>query len=57
MDDFLLIAVIVVIIIIASAYIIKQKRKGTKCIGCPYANECGSKNTKGSNCSCQTENN
>lgn len=28
----------------AIAYIIKTKKKGTKCIGCPYASACG-KNT------------
>jgi hypothetical protein len=24
-------------------YILKEKKKGTKCIGCPYAEECSKK--------------
>ncbi len=25
------------------AYLIRGKRRGQKCVGCPYAKECGSK--------------
>ena len=49
MGDYIALALIVVIIALAVTYVIKQKKKGAKCIGCPYA-ECPSKN-KG-NCSC-----
>ena len=40
--------VIVVLILVAIAagiiwYLIRAKRKGEKCIGCPYAKQCGSK--------------
>lgn len=38
------IAVIVLIIGGALFYIIKQKRSGSKCIGCPYAQQCGDHN-------------
>lgn len=54
MDNFLLVAVLVVIVLIAALYIIKQKKKGAKCIGCPYAGECASKNN--CSCGCQTDN-
>ncbi|NLA70412.1 MAG: FeoB-associated Cys-rich membrane protein [Clostridiales bacterium] len=39
-----IIAIIALIIIVgaALAYIIKEKRKGTRCIGCPYAGNCHS---------------
>lgn len=30
-----------VIVFLALRYIIKEKRKGSKCIGCPYADSCG----------------
>lgn len=28
----------------AIIYIVKEKKKGKKCIGCPYAGSCGSQN-------------
>ncbi len=36
--------VILIIVAIATAiiyYLYRQKKKGNKCIGCPYAKECG----------------
>ncbi len=44
MTDIIVVAVIVLIIGGASAYIIKAKKSGKKCIGCPQARSCGSKN-------------
>ena len=44
---------IIVIVIIAlmiggvSAYIIRAKKKGQKCIGCPYSSSCSSKADEG----------
>lgn len=35
------IAVIAVIVGCAAAYIIKAKKKGVKCIGCPHSGSCG----------------
>ncbi len=43
MIDFIVIAIIVLIIFSACFYIYKEKKKGKKCIGCPYAGECGKK--------------
>lgn len=39
-----LITIIIICILIGSAitYIIKSKRKGKKCIGCPYSDNCSS---------------
>ena len=48
MDDLIIIAVLAVIIGAAVAYIIKAKKSGKKCIGCPYSESCG----KGGNCTC-----
>ncbi len=39
-----------VIIGLAILYIIKAKKSGKKCIGCPYAQGCGKKN-----CTCSEE--
>jgi hypothetical protein len=50
MENNIIIAILVPIIGGAIGYIIKAKKSGAKCIGCPYAKEC----TKGSNsCRCK----
>ncbi len=46
MIDIIIIASVLLVITAASLYIIKQKKKGKKCIGCPYAGECSKKNCK-----------
>ncbi len=49
MEDFIVIAVVVLILGCAIAYIVKEKKKGVKCVGCPYAESCGKTAEK---CSC-----
>ena len=43
-----------VIVFLAVRYIVKEKKRGTKCIGCPYAGDCRKhsdmRNTSGSCC-------
>ena len=41
MADLIVIAIVLLIVGAAMAYIIKEKKKGTKCIGCPSAGTCG----------------
>lgn len=48
--DFIIIAVIILIIGGAVFYIIKAKKSGQKCVGCPYSKSCGKSSN---NCSCQ----
>lgn len=43
MENFIVIAILVVIIALAAAYIYKAKKRGAKCIGCPYCNTCSAK--------------
>lgn len=50
MTDVIVIAVIAVIIGVAVAYIVREKKRGTKCIGCPVEGACPHK-ANGS-CSC-----
>ncbi len=40
MENVIIIAVLVVIIGLAAAYLYKAKKRGDKCIGCPYAKNC-----------------
>ena len=42
--NLIVILIVVVIIGAAVAYIIKEKKKGLKCIGCPAAGTCPSAN-------------
>lgn len=42
LTDIIVIAVIALIVGAAVGYIVKAKRKGQKCIGCPYASSCPS---------------
>jgi len=44
MENIIIIAIIVVIAGLAALYIYKAKKKGAKCIGCPYSCNCSSKN-------------
>lgn len=48
---------IVLALIIAAAivYIAKEKKKGTRCIGCPAGGCCSAKKHNGSGCGCHSE--
>lgn len=41
--DIVLIIIIALVVGAAALYIYKEKKKGVKCIGCPYAKQCGGK--------------
>lgn len=45
--DYILIIIILIIISLIVTYIIISKKKGQKCIGCPYSKTCGK-----TQCSC-----
>ncbi len=45
MSDFIVVGMILAILGGAVIYIVREKKKGVKCIGCPMAGTC-SKNTK-----------
>ena len=47
MSDIIVIAIVILVVGAAVAYIIREKKKGVKCIGCPHAKECASKNCSG----------
>lgn len=42
MTDFIVILVVILIVGVAVAYIIKAKKAGVKCIGCPFEQSCSS---------------
>ena len=43
MQDLIVIALLACVIAGVVIYLIRQKKNGAKCIGCPYAKECGGK--------------
>ncbi|MBQ5590375.1 MAG: FeoB-associated Cys-rich membrane protein [Clostridia bacterium] len=43
MENYIIIAIIVAILGSVIFYLFKAKKRGDKCIGCPYAKECGGK--------------
>ena len=49
MENIIIILIIVAIIGFAALYIYKQKKKGKKCIGCPYSCSCSTKNKRDCN--------
>ena len=51
--DYVILAVIAMILGLAAWYIVRAKKKGRKCIGCPDSASCAAKGCGGcSGCSC-----
>ena len=41
MTDFIIVVVVLAIVGAAVSYIVKQKRRGVRCVGCPDGGTCG----------------
>lgn len=52
MTNFVVAGIILMIFGLASMYIYKEKKRGVKCIGCPSAGTCASRNAGVSSCGC-----
>ena len=53
MIDYIVIAVVALIVGCSAFYIIRKKKQGAKCIGCPDANVCsGNCSACSGNCGC-----
>ena len=50
MKEIIVIAIILIIITLSIFYIIKSKKSGKKCIGCPYSSSCANNNNEKCNC-------
>ena len=56
MENLIVIGILLILVGVAILYIWREKKKGTRCIGCPAAGCCqrsGCGNSKG-NCECNT---
>ncbi len=49
MLDILIVILLLIIFSLIIVYLVKQKKKGVKCIGCPYAKSCSSIKKKNCN--------
>lgn len=52
MADWIVVGILIVTIGAAIAYIVKAKKNGAKCIGCPAAGNCSGKSNGQSGCGC-----
>ena len=55
MTDIVIAAVILVIIAAAAGYVIRAKKSGVKCIGCPSADSCPHNRDCAAVCGCHTD--
>lgn len=46
MQNFLIIVVLILVIGLSGYYVLRAKKRGEKCIGCPYSAECSAKKRK-----------
>lgn len=46
MADLIVLTVVLIILGLAIGYLVKEKKQGSKCIGCPYAKSCTKKAQK-----------
>ncbi len=46
METAIVIAILIIILGLATYYVIRAKKNGQKCVGCPHAKECCKKNCK-----------
>jgi radical SAM protein with 4Fe4S-binding SPASM domain len=51
LENVIIIFVLLATVSLSLFYIIREKKRGAKCIGCPYAKSCGGKcgNSQGNN--------
>ena len=55
LTDIIAVAVIAAVVGLAVMYIVKERKKGNRCIGCPHAKTCA-KNSKENSCCCSSKN-
>ncbi len=52
METVIAVVIVVAIVALAVGYIIKAKKRGVKCIGCPDGGSCGANSCSGCGCGC-----
>ena len=49
MENIIIVVVLLAVLGLAVRYVVKAKKNGQKCIGCPHARECANKGNCGGN--------
>ena len=57
MENIIIVAVLVIILGLALGYVIKAKKSGKKCIGCPDGGSCGASGGCSGCCGCGDQRN
>lgn len=52
MINVIIAGILIIIVGIAVGYLVKAKKSGAKCIGCPSGGTCSSKSSSHTECSC-----
>lgn len=55
MGDYIILTIVAIVLAAAIIYIIRQKKNGAKCIGCPSGCKCCSKGKNEGSCCCVTD--
>ncbi len=55
MKDLIAVLIIALVLGLAIWYIVRAKKNGAKCIGCPASKTCSAKSKDGSCCGCSEE--
>ena len=55
MTDFVVVMVLVMIVGLAVTYMVKAKKRGDKCIGCPSGGKCKANKNNSSCCCCNCD--
>ena len=45
MADVIVLALVLILAVLSVRYLVKEQKKGTKCLGCPMASTCAKKKT------------
>ena len=51
MKNVIIILILLIITVAIICYLVRAKKRGETCIGCPYAKQCASKGNGGCSCS------
>lgn len=52
MKDIVVAVILIIVLGLSISYIVRAKRRGVKCIGCPSGKSCGGSGTSSCSCGC-----
>ena len=55
MTDIIIVVIVALIVGLAAGYVYRQKKSGSKCIGCPHSKTCGAAKENHEDCCCGSD--